>query len=105
MAPRSTRSWQVVRAELPIDEARVAAYALILEAQDRIAAARSRAGVADVAIDAALEECEPANPESLSPRDLYLTTVERFVSALGGWVDGSARFGEDPPIALPAAPD
>lgn len=105
MAPRSTKSWQVVRAELPIDEARVAAYALIIEARKRIAAARRQAGVADAEIDAALEACEPANPESLSPRDLYLTTVERFVGALGGRLEVSARFGDDPLVGLPTPPD
>jgi hypothetical protein len=36
MAPRAAKSWKVVRQELPIDEARVAAYARILEAQNRI---------------------------------------------------------------------
>jgi hypothetical protein len=102
MAPRSTRSWKVVRDELPIDEARVAAYARIIEAQNRIAASRTRAGVTDPEIDAALDACEPPEPESLSPRDLYLGAVQAFVAALGGRLDGiSAVFGDER-IDLPA---
>jgi hypothetical protein len=95
MAPRPTKSWAVVRGELPIDEARVAAYALIIEAQRRIAAARTRAGVTDAEIDAALEACEPANPESLTHEELYLGTIGRFVTALGGRLDVAAVFGDE----------
>jgi hypothetical protein len=102
MAPRAAKSWKVVRQELPIDEARVAAYARIIEAQNRIAASRTRAGVTDVEIDAALDACEPPDPGSLSPTDLYLTAIEPFVAALGGRLDGgSAVFGEER-IDLPA---
>jgi len=95
MAPRAAKSWKVVRQELPIDEARVAAYARIIEAQNRIANALTGAGVTDAEIDAALDACEPPDPESLSPRDLYLAAIEPFVAALGGRLDGMAAvFGE-----------
>lgn len=103
MAPRTTRSWQVIRKELPIDEARVAAYRRIIDAQQRIVTARARQGVTDAEVDAALEACEPENPESLGPRDLYLTTIERFVTALGGHLDTAAVFGEER-IDLPGSP-
>ena len=79
----------------------MAAYRRIIEAQSRIAASRTRAGVTDAEIDAALEACEPADPESLSPRDLYLTTIEAFVTALGGRLDAAAVFGDER-IELPA---
>jgi hypothetical protein len=101
MAPRSAKSWKVVRQELPIDEARVAAYAHIIEAQNRIANARTRAGVTDAEIDAALDACEPPDPGSLSPRDLYLTAIESFVGALGGHLDGSSAVFEEERIDLP----
>jgi hypothetical protein len=102
MAPRSAKSWKVVRQELPIDEVRVAAYARIIEAQNRVAASRTRAGVTDAEIDAALDACEPPDPQSLSPRDLYLTAIELFVAALGGRLDGMcAVFGEER-VDLPA---
>jgi hypothetical protein len=102
MAPRSAKSWKVVRQELPIDEGRVAAYARIIEAQNRIATARTGAGVSDAEIDAALDACEPPDLESLSPRDLYVTTIESFVAALGGHLDGmSAVFGDEA-IELPS---
>lgn len=79
----------------------MAAYRRIIEAQSRIAASRTRAGVTDAEIDAALEACEPADPESLSPRDLYLTTIEAFVTALGGRLDVAAVLGDER-IELPA---
>lgn len=102
MAPRSAKSWKVVRQELPIDEARVAAYARIVEAQNRIAASRTRAGVTDAEIDAALDACEPPDPESLNPRDLYLTAIESFVGALGGRLDGTSAVFGDETVNLPA---
>jgi hypothetical protein len=105
MAPRAAKPWKVVRQELPIDEARVAAYAQIIEAQHRIAASRTRAGMTDVEIDAALDASEPDDPESLSPRELYLTVVERFVAGLGGRLDGaSADFGGEG-VELPSPED
>jgi hypothetical protein len=52
--------------------------------------------VTDAEIDAALDACEPPDPESLSPEDLYLAAIEPFVAALGGRLDGmSAVFGEE----------
>jgi hypothetical protein len=94
----------VIRDELPIDETRVAAYALIIDAQNRIAASRTRAGVTDAEIDAALDACEPPDLESLSPRDLYLTATELFVAALGGRLDGASAVFGDERIELPAPP-
>jgi hypothetical protein len=72
-----------------------------MEAQHRIANARTRAGVSDAEIDRALEACEPANPESLSEDELYLGTIARFVEALGGRFEVSAVFG-DHRLDLPA---
>ncbi|MGH2893054.1 MAG: hypothetical protein ACRDPM_07270 [Solirubrobacteraceae bacterium] len=78
----------------------MAAYALILEAQERVAAARTRAGLTDAEIDRALEACEPEHPESLTDDELYLGTVARFVTALGGRLDVAAIFGDET-IELP----
>jgi hypothetical protein len=78
----------------------VAAYERLMEAQHRIANARTRAGVSDAEIDRALQACEPENPESLSDDELYLGTLARFVTALGGRLDVSAVFGDET-IALP----
>ncbi len=80
----------------------MAAYARIIEAQNRIAASRTRAGVTDAEIDAALDACEPPDPESLSPRDLYLTAIESFVAALGGRLDGTSAVFGDETVDLPA---
>ena len=103
MAPRSAKSWKVVRQELPIDEARVAAYARIIEAQNRIAASRTRAGRHRRRDRRGAGACEPPDPESLSPRDLYLAAIEAFVAALGGRLDGTSAIFGDERVDLPAA--
>jgi hypothetical protein len=105
MAPRAAKPWKVVRQELPIDEARVAAYAQIVEAQHRIAASRTRAGMTDAEVDAGLDASEPDDPESLSPRELYLTVVERFVAGLGGRLEGASAVFENEAVDLPAPED
>jgi hypothetical protein len=66
-----------------------------MEAQHRIANARYRAGVSHAEVERALEACEAESPESLSDDELYLGTVARFVSALGGRLDVAAVFGEE----------
>jgi hypothetical protein len=71
-----------------------------MEAQHRIANARYRAGVSHAEVDRALEACEPENPEALSDDELYLGTIARFVTALGGRLEQSAVFGDER-IALP----
>ena len=101
MAPRATNSWAVVRGELPIDEERVAAYRLIVEAQGLIAAARARGGVSHEEIDRALEVCDPPNAEALTAQELYVATLGAFVTALGGHLDGSTAVFADGAIALP----
>ena len=79
----------------------MAAYERLMEAQHRIANARYRAGVAYAEVDRALEACEPADPESLSDDELYLGTIARFVTELGGRFEVSAVFGEEA-ITLPS---
>ncbi len=73
-----------------------------MEAQHRIANARTRAGVSDAEIDRALAACEPAAHESLSEDELYLGTIARFVEALGGQLDVAAVFGDER-VDLPAS--
>jgi hypothetical protein len=72
-----------------------------MEAQQRIAKARIRVGVTDAEIDRALEACEPTDAASLTDEQLYNETLQSFVAALGGRLQGStAVFAEDT-IALP----
>ena len=81
----------------------MAAYELLMEAQEGIAKSRARAGATDAQIDAALAACEPPHPESLAPEELYFGTVARFVDALGGRLELCAVFG-DQSVAVPSAP-
>jgi hypothetical protein len=99
--PEFTKSWETLKRERPLNEERVAAYERLMEAQHRIANARTRAGVTDVDVDRALEACEPLHPESLTPDELFLGTLARFVAALGGRLDGSSAVFGDEAIDLP----
>ncbi|HEY2320820.1 MAG TPA: hypothetical protein VGH67_21110 [Solirubrobacteraceae bacterium] len=74
-----------------------------MEAQHRIAGARSRAGVSDAEIDRALEASEPFNAAALTEEALYRATLESFVAALGGRLQGAAAVFGDETIALPGA--
>jgi hypothetical protein len=75
-----------------------------MEAQERIAQARSRAGVTDAVIAEALTASEPAAPEALQDEELYLGMLARCVEALGGHLDVAAVFPEET-IELPRGPD
>jgi hypothetical protein len=81
----------------------VAAYERLIEAQERIATSRTRAGATAAEIEGALEACEPPHPESLTDVELYIGTLARFVSALGGRLELSAAFGDES-VAVPGAP-
>jgi hypothetical protein len=78
-------------------------YELLMEAQERIAKSRTRAGATAAEVDAALQACEPPHPESLTDVELYIGTLARFVSALGGRLELSAAFGDES-VAVPGAP-
>ena len=66
-----------------------------MEAQELIARSRTRAGTTDAEIEAALETCEPRHPEHLSEDEVYLGTLARFVTALGGRLEVSAVFHQE----------
>jgi hypothetical protein len=91
----------VIRSELGLDDERVATYGRIMEAQERIAAARTRAGASDEEIDRALEQCDRADAASLSDEELYDATLRSFVAALGGRLEGSMAVFANETIELP----
>lgn len=88
-------------------EDRVETYARLMEAQVLIARAREKCGTAVTAIEAALDESEPAAPEREGDRALYLSMLRRYVDALGGELREQncleAVFPEET-IGLPPAP-
>jgi hypothetical protein len=93
MSSRFTTSWQDVLRQEPLNEARIAAYERLMEAEHRIAEARVAQGVSDQAIDRALEVSE-ADVEDLSDEDLVVTVLRRFVAELGGRLESGAGSDE-----------
>lgn len=93
MARTRPRSWESIRAEKPLDEAQVARWRWLEEAQDRIASARRRSGATSAEVTAAHARAEAV--DSAAGEDDVLSELTRFTEALGGCVEVSAVFGEE----------
>jgi hypothetical protein len=78
-----------------VNERRVAAYQRLLEAGEQISQARHRRGESWTTIEKALAASELSDSEVPVEPDLYLSTLTRFVAALGGHVEVRAVFGEE----------
>lgn len=87
--------WEVIRRANPVNERRVAAYQRLLEAGEQISQARRRSGEGWEAIEQALAASELSESEVPVEPDLYLTSLTRFVAALGGHVEVRAVFDEE----------
>lgn len=95
MPSKSTKSWREVRGQKPVNEKLVAAYDRVLEAEERIAQARSRRGETAARIAEALTLSEPDGAEVEVEEDLYLSVLARYVAALGGHLEVHAVFPEE----------
>jgi hypothetical protein len=84
------KSWRAVRERRPLNEARVAMYRRLMDAEQRLDPLRRRRGVEETAFGQALE----AGEDSAAP-DLYLATVAEYVAALGGHLEVRAVFPEE----------
>jgi hypothetical protein len=72
---------------------RVALYERLMEAQERIAHARYAYGASDATVEAALDAADGLSPEERGD-DLYLASLERYITALGGRLEVRAVFPE-----------
>ncbi len=104
MPSKSTKSWQAVRGQKPLNDKRVATYERLMEAEERIAEERSRRGESRTKIDEALASSERTASEVEPAEDLYLLVLTRFVAALGGHLEVSAVF-PDETIVVRREPD
>lgn len=84
--------WEKIRRANPVNERRVAAYQRLLEAGEQISQARHRSGESWATIEEALAASELSDSELSVEPDLYLTSLMRFVAALGGHVEVRAVF-------------
>lgn len=95
-----TRRWEDVLSDHPVNEARAKVYGRLIEAEERIAHARYRAGVEHKVVDAALDAVDEKMSEDERREDLYLSALSYYVEALGGRLELRAVF-DDEAIVVP----
>jgi len=93
------KNWRTIREQRPLNEARVAMYRRLMDAEDRLDAVRRRRGVSTSAFGDALEENEGGLHS-----DAYLDTLACYVAALGGHLEVRAVF-PDEVVTLLREPD
>ncbi len=92
---RPTRRWKDVVADQPVNEMRVAIYERLMEAEEQIAHARYRRGVAHDVVDAALDSVDERMSDAERREDLYLSALAYYVDALGGRLEIRAVFDDE----------
>jgi len=97
-------NWREIRRERPLNEARVGAYRRLMDAEVRLNDLRRRRGLSQAQIADALEVSQPNVSRIEQEDDLYLSTLARYVVALGGHLEVRAVFGEET-ITLLREPD
>lgn len=102
MSPKKT--WRDVRAQRPLDERRVAAYKLLMEAETTLHELRERRGISQATLAGALEMTQPNVSRIESEDDVYLSTLARYVAALGGHIEVRAVF-PDETVTVLSEPD
>ncbi len=100
MADPTNKTWREVRRQRPLNEDRVAAYKLLMDAEARLEEVRRRRGVSTDALANAVE------PEDGTDDEPYIAALERYVGALGGYLEVRAVFPDETVTVLrrPAPP-
>jgi hypothetical protein len=93
------KNWREIRGDLPLNETQMAIYKRLMEAEVRLDDVRRRRGVSDTALGDVLDASEEGSAE-----DIYLSTLARYVAALGGHLEVQAVFPEER-ITLLRQPD
>lgn len=91
---RTTRRGNNV-ADQQVNEARVALYERLMEAEEEIAHARYRRGVSHEVIDAALDAVDERMSDDERREDLYLSALGYYIEALGGQLEVRAVFDDE----------
>ena len=91
----ATKDWRTVRGQRPLNEERVATYKRLMEAEVRLADLRRRRGVSQATIARALEVSQPNVSRVEQEDDVYLSTLARYIAALGGHLEVQAVFPDE----------
>lgn len=90
-----TKSWREVRGQRPLNEARVAEYKRLMDAELRLAELRIRRGVSQATVADVLSVSQPNISRIEAEDDVYVSTVARYVAALGGHIELRAVFPDE----------
>ena len=105
--------WREIRRTRPLNETRVNAYRRLMDAEMRLNDLRRRRGLSQSQIAGALEVSQPNISRIEQEDDLYLSTLARYVAALGGHLEVRAVFPDEtvtllrdpePPHPAPGVP-
>lgn len=88
-------SWREIRRTRALNEDRVSTYRLLMEAEVRLNDLRRRRGLSQAQLAEALEVSQPNVSRIELQDDLYLSTLARYVAALGGHLEVRAVFPEE----------
>jgi DNA-binding XRE family transcriptional regulator len=91
----NTKSWRTVRGQRPLNEQKVAAYKRLMQAELRLSELRSRRGVSQATLADALAVSQPNVSRIEQEDDVYLSTLARYVAALGGHLEVQAVFPDE----------
>lgn len=90
-----TKTWHEIRAQRSHDEQRVEVYKLLMDAETMLHELRERRGVSQAQLAAALETSQPNVSRIEREDDVYLSTLSRYVVALGGRIEVNAVFPDE----------
>jgi transcriptional regulator with XRE-family HTH domain len=91
----NTKSWRTVRGQRPLNEQKVAAYKRLMQAEVRLSELRTRRGVSQATLAEALAVSQPNVSRIEQEDDVYLSTLARYVAALGGHLEVQAVFPDE----------
>lgn len=91
----NTKNWRAVRGQRPLNERRVATYRRLMQAEVQLSELRSRRGLSQAALAEALSVSQPNVSRIEQEEDVYLSTLARYVAALGGHLEVQAVFPEE----------
>ncbi len=89
------KSWREIRSQLALNETRVDTYRRVVDAQIQIAESLLRRGsVSQEQLDEAMSASQTMPARTGDEDGVYLSSLARYVSALGGRLELRAVFGE-----------
>lgn len=95
MERSGSKSWRAVRGQRPLDEDKVGLYKRLMEAELKLAELRQKRGVSQTAVAEALAVTQPNVWRIEQEDDVYLSTLARYVEALGGRIEVRAVFPDE----------